>query len=209
MAVKSIILFGVVLASVLLIFLDVAYARELSDANGSVGRNVEPATRSPGLNDEKWFIIGAGGRDGQPNYGAGYSGGYLPGYGPGYGPLYGGRYGSPGYPGVYGYPGYVSGRIGPYLATRVRMQAMWAPKWVRRRPLEGGGPIVAAAATVPDRGRCGYAGAEGALAIGSPHPSAARVVATAAGSRYCSSGRVSISSAQGADRERPESGFLG
>ncbi|TVU11446.1 hypothetical protein EJB05_45032 [Eragrostis curvula] len=119
MAVKSVVLLWVVLASVLLICLDVAYARELSEANGSVGRNVEPAARSPGLNDEKWFIIGAGGRGGQPNYGAGDRGGYLPGYGPGYGPVYGGRYGSPRYPGVYGYPGYVSGRIGPggYLTS--------------------------------------------------------------------------------------------
>ncbi|KAI4975354.1 hypothetical protein ZWY2020_048961 [Hordeum vulgare] len=54
MAVKSLVLLGVVLASLLLLSEDVADARELTDAKESEEKNVKP-TRGPGLTkDEKW-----------------------------------------------------------------------------------------------------------------------------------------------------------
>ncbi|TVU01102.1 hypothetical protein EJB05_53460 [Eragrostis curvula] len=54
MAIKSVLLLGIVLGSVLLISQDVVYARELTETNESEGKNVKPAG-GPALKDEKWF----------------------------------------------------------------------------------------------------------------------------------------------------------
>ncbi|KAF7095044.1 hypothetical protein CFC21_097287 [Triticum aestivum] len=53
MAVKSLVLLGVVIASLLLLSQNVAHARELLDAKESKEKNVKPAG-GPGLKDEKW-----------------------------------------------------------------------------------------------------------------------------------------------------------
>ncbi|KAB8102275.1 hypothetical protein EE612_033689 [Oryza sativa] len=79
MALKNLLLL-VFLTALLFFFLDVAHARELSEASESEGKNVKPSGM-PGVEDQKW------------------GGGYHHGGGYGYGGGYGGGYGRPAYGG--------------------------------------------------------------------------------------------------------------
>nr|ACG26815.1 glycine-rich cell wall structural protein precursor [Zea mays] len=99
MGVKFLVLLGVVLAS--LVFQDVAFARELTEANNEdEGKNMKQGGMTE-LKDEKW----GGGYNGGYGYGGGYGGGYgKPGYGGGYGGGYRPKYGR-GYRSGYGYGG--------------------------------------------------------------------------------------------------------
>ncbi|TVU11450.1 hypothetical protein EJB05_45036 [Eragrostis curvula] len=125
MAIKSVLLLGVIMAFVLLICQNVAYARVLTEANGFQEKNVEP-TRGPGLEGEKWFLGIGGGIGGQPEIGVGYQpvyggvDGRVGGYGGyGYVPVYGGV---PGYVGggVPGYAGGIPGVVPGYVGGGVR-----------------------------------------------------------------------------------------
>uniref|UniRef100_A0A0E0LB04 Glycine rich protein n=1 Tax=Oryza punctata TaxID=4537 RepID=A0A0E0LB04_ORYPU len=100
MASKSLLLLGVVIASLLLVSQEVAAARELTEANEDKGNNMKPEV-AHGPEDAKLAHhadgYGQGGSYGN-GYGSGYGGRNGGGYGGGYGG-YGGGYGGGGYPG--------------------------------------------------------------------------------------------------------------
>ncbi|TVU11433.1 hypothetical protein EJB05_45019 [Eragrostis curvula] len=112
MAIKYVLLLGVVMATVL-ICQDAAYARELTEANDSEGMNGEVVEASQHKKDNlsgvHGNVNGYLGYGGHLGYGGRYGSGYLPRYGSGYGPRYGGRYGGLGYGGPYGRPFYNGG----------------------------------------------------------------------------------------------------